>query len=122
MIKPLVLIFFMALATAVSAEGPSCSASATEKKLAGAAKTSYLKKCQTDATATCQASSTEKKLSGAAKTSFEKKCVKHSVGGEMAAKATCVAASKEKKLSGAAKTSFETRCVEDAMGELKPVS
>lgn len=122
MIKPLVLILSMTLATAVMAEGPSCSAAATEKKLAGAARTSFLKKCERDATATCQTSSMEKKLSGAAKTSFEKKCVTDSVGGEVAAKATCVAASREKKLSGAAKTSFETKCVKDAMGESKPVS
>ena len=56
----------------------------------------------------------EKKLSGAAKTSFETKCVKDAVGGETSAKAACEAASKEKKLSGAAKTSFETKCIKDA--------
>ena len=61
-----------------------------------------------------------KKLSGAAKTSFEKKCIADAGDGEMAAKATCEAASKEKKLSGAAKTSFEQKCVKDAMGEVKP--
>ena len=64
----------------------------------------------------CEASSKEKKLAGAAKTSFEKKCVADAVGGEMSAKATCEAASKEKKLSGAAKTSFETKCIKDATG------
>lgn len=86
MIKPLVLILSMTLATAAIAEGPSCSAAATEKKLAGAAKTSFLTKCEKDAKATCETSSKEKKLSGAAKTSFEKKCVTDAVGGEMAAK------------------------------------
>ena len=56
----------------------NCEAKATEKKLAGAAKTSFVKKCETDAgasaTAACDAKATEKKLAGAAKTSFVKKC------------------------------------------------
>ena len=68
------------MSTAAFAEGPSCNAAAAEKKLAGAAKTSFLKKCEKDATASCQAASKEKKLAGAAKNSFEKKCVKDAVG------------------------------------------
>lgn len=64
------------------AEGASCTASATEKKLAGAAKTSFMKKCEKDATATCDAAAVEKKIYGAAKTSFTKKCVKDAVGAE----------------------------------------
>ena len=56
-----------------------CEAQATEKKLAGAAKTSFVKKCETDAgggsAAACDAQAAEKKLAGAAKTSFTKKCV-----------------------------------------------
>ena len=59
----------------------TCTAQATEKKLAGAAKTSFMGKCERDAKATCDASATEKKLAGAAKTSFTKKCVKDAVGG-----------------------------------------
>lgn len=62
------------------AEGASCTASATEKKLAGAAKTSFMKKCEKDATATCDAAAVEKKIFGAAKNSFTKKCVKDAVG------------------------------------------
>ena len=62
------------------AESGTCTARAAEKKLAGAAKTSFLTKCEKDATAACQAASKEKKLSGAAKTSFEKKCIKDAVG------------------------------------------
>jgi hypothetical protein len=75
-IKPLALVLSMTLATAAMAQGQSCNAAATEKKLAGAAKTSFLTKCETDAKATCEAASMEKKLSGAAKTSFETKCIK----------------------------------------------
>jgi len=44
------------------------------KALAGAAKTSFLKKCKVDTCATKAVSADGKKLSGAAKTSFMKKC------------------------------------------------
>ena len=80
MIKPIFLVLSMTLVTAAMAAEPSCSAAATEKKLAGAAKNSFLSKCEKDAKATCDAASKEKKLAGAAKTSFEKKCVKDAVG------------------------------------------
>ncbi len=60
---------------------PSCTDEATSKKLTGAAKTSFLKKCQTDSMAACDAAAADKKLSGAAKTSFTKKCVADSIGG-----------------------------------------
>ena len=62
------------------AEDQSCTAAATEKKLAGAAKTSFLKKCEKDATTMCSTAAADKKLAGAAKTSFTKKCVKDAVG------------------------------------------
>lgn len=62
------------------AESMSCSATAMEKKLAGAAKTSFLKKCERDAQTRCDAAAAEKKLAGAAKNSFTKKCVRDSVG------------------------------------------
>jgi hypothetical protein len=39
-----------------------------------------MKKCETDAEAACDASAADKKLSGAAKTSFSKKCVSDAVG------------------------------------------
>ena len=65
---------------AMAAEGASCTAASTEKKLAGAAKNSFMKKCQKDAAATCDAAAAEKKIFGAAKNSFTKKCVKDAVG------------------------------------------
>ena len=57
----------------------SCESRAAEKKLAGAAKTSFMKKCEADAQGgpandTCTKTAGEKKLAGAAKTSFMKKC------------------------------------------------
>ena len=66
------------LSFSVQAAEPACDAQATEKKLAGAAKTSFMKKCLADnpvvGSAACESQSTEKKLAGAAKTSFMKKC------------------------------------------------
>jgi hypothetical protein len=59
---------------------PSCKAQATDKKLAGAALNSFMKRCETDAQKACDAQAGEKKLSGAAKTSFTNKCVTDSVG------------------------------------------
>ena len=66
-------------ASAFAAEA-TCSLQAGDKKLAGAAKTSFMKKCEKDAAAACDAQAAEKKLSGAAKNSFTKKCVKDAVG------------------------------------------
>jgi hypothetical protein len=50
------------------------------KKLAGAALTSFLKKCESDARTACDKQAADKKLSGAAKDSFTKKCVKDATG------------------------------------------
>jgi hypothetical protein len=67
-------------ATAVSAQTSTCQSQATDKKLAGAAYNSFMKKCQRDAQTSCDTSAADKKLAGAAKTSFTKKCVKDAVG------------------------------------------
>lgn len=75
-----VALFAFFGSTAAFAANPSCDAQATEKKLAGAAKTSFVKKCEKDATETvtkaCEGQAADKKLAGAAKSSFVKKCVK----------------------------------------------
>jgi hypothetical protein len=56
-----------------------CEAKATEKKLAGAAKTSFVKKCEKDMTpapsAACEKAAADKKLAGAAKKSNITKCM-----------------------------------------------
>jgi len=75
----LALVISVAGVTAAAAQG-SCTVQSTEKKLAGAAKTSFMKKCESDAKASCDKQAAEKKLSGAAKTSFTKKCVTDAVG------------------------------------------
>ena len=67
-------------AVTAQAAGPSCKGTAAEKKLAGAALTSFMTKCQKDAQASCDTAAQEKKLNGAAKTSFTKKCVKDATG------------------------------------------
>lgn len=66
---------------APAAAALTCTAVAAEKKLAGAAKTSFMKKCEKDAAASCELAATEKKLAGAAKNSNVKKCTKDAVGG-----------------------------------------
>jgi hypothetical protein len=65
--------------TAATAD-ESCKAQAIDKKLAGAALTSFMTKCEKDAKAACDTQAADKKLSGAAKDSFTKKCVKDAVG------------------------------------------
>ena len=73
------LTVFAQVPAAPVAAASKCSASAAEKKLAGAAKNSFMKKCQADAgvlpeNAACAAKAKDKKLAGAAKNSFMKKC------------------------------------------------
>ena len=73
------------LAGSAYAANAGCEAQATEKKLAGAAKTSFLKKCEREAGAgagaaatvspACAKSAADKKLAGAAKASHIKKCM-----------------------------------------------
>lgn len=59
---------------------PTCQDKAAERKLAGAALSSFMTKCEKDAAAACQKTSAGRKLAGAAKTSFETKCVNDAVG------------------------------------------
>jgi hypothetical protein len=67
----------------VAEPAPDCAARATEKKLAGAALNSFMKKCERDtAQAACDVSAKEKKLAGAARASFTKKCVKDASAGK----------------------------------------
>ncbi|WP_245516415.1 PsiF family protein [Methylobacterium segetis] len=75
-----VAILVLALAAPAMAAESSCKARATEKKLAGAALTSFMKKCESDAQTTCDTAAGDKKLAGAAKSSFTKKCVTDAVG------------------------------------------
>ena len=75
--KRLLLAALISVFAAGSAMAASCDSMAVGKdgnKLSGAAKTSFMKKCKTDA---CEPKAVDKngnKLSGAAKASFMKKC------------------------------------------------
>ena len=75
MMKPILLaVAVFALGASSTAWADPCTDQADAKKLSGAARTSFVKKCQTDAKGSCEARAAEKKLSGAAKNSFVKKC------------------------------------------------
>ena len=68
---------------AAAAPTGDCDKMAADKKLAGAAKDSFVKKCKADAaggtaaagSAACEKSAADKKLAGAAKDSHIKKCM-----------------------------------------------
>ena len=76
----LVGLVLAAAFAATPALAESCKVQASDKKLAGAAMNSFMKKCDTDATAACDKQAADKKLSGAAKNSFTKKCHTDAVG------------------------------------------
>jgi hypothetical protein len=73
-------VFLSVFAASAVAADATCSAQAGDKKLAGAAKTSFMKKCEADASTTCEKGAADKKLAGAAKDSYLKKCVATAVG------------------------------------------
>lgn len=77
--RPIILAAVFSL-VASSAFAASCKIEAGNKKLSGAAMTSFMTKCESDAKATCEKDSAAKKLSGAAKDAHMKKCVNDAVG------------------------------------------
>jgi hypothetical protein len=60
-------------APALAYADDACMTQAMDKKLKGAAKTSFMTKCERT---TCQSQASDKKLHGAAMNSFVKKCTK----------------------------------------------
>ena len=76
----------------------SCTTMAAEKKLAGAAKSSFMTKCEKDAMTACDTDAKAKKLAGAALDSHMKKCVVDAVGNKDSM--TCKGQAAEKKLAG----------------------
>ncbi len=58
----------------------TCQQQASERKLAGAAKNSFLSRCEKEATERCEAAASERKLAGAARSSNVKKCVNQALG------------------------------------------
>ncbi|MBK6005941.1 hypothetical protein JJB11_07520 [Ramlibacter ginsenosidimutans] len=69
------LLVIVAASWSAHAADSACMTAAKERKLAGTARNSFVKKCEADAKAKCEVAATEKKLSGAAKNSNVKKCV-----------------------------------------------
>jgi len=77
--KAMLAVLLVTFAGGAAFAQESCETKAVGKDgkaLAGAAKTSFMKKCMADQCATKAVSSDGKPLSGAAKTSFMKKCEK----------------------------------------------
>ncbi|MDB5821146.1 MAG: hypothetical protein JWQ11_4786 [Rhizobacter sp.] len=125
----LTMLALVAAAFTTTVHAADCAATATEKKLSGAAKTSYMKKCMADnpapaamaapmvdkaadaSPASCDMQANNKKLAGAARTSFIGKCTRDTKGASVTDSCNMKAA--EKKLAGAAKSSFTKKCVAD---------
>lgn len=99
--KLIALLGAMIISMPAFAADNACMTQASEKKLSGAAQTSFVRKCMVD---DCEATSLEKKLAGAAKSSFTTKCVADGL------QPLCEKQAVSKKLSGAAKTSFMKKC------------
>ncbi|WP_348945486.1 hypothetical protein ABHF33_02515 [Chitinibacter sp. FCG-7] len=118
--KSLALLAFtvLSIGSALAAPSPTevCASQAAEKKLSGAAKNSFLTKCEKDMAtmpSQCEGQAKEKKLAGAAKNSFIKKCENDAAASSVSNQ--CEAKAKEKKLAGAAKNSFVSKCQKDGM-------
>lgn len=72
----LALIASASFSYAADAPDSACMTAAKDKKLNGAARTSFVTKCEKDAKAKCEIAATDKKLAGAAKTSNVNKCAR----------------------------------------------
>lgn len=85
MLKTTLAVAFAGL-FATGAFAADCNKMADDKKLAGAARTSFVKKCEKDhggammASPACEESAADKKLAGAAKTSHIRKCMADEAG------------------------------------------
>lgn len=99
--KTLITLAIALLTANIAYAANDCSTQAAEKKLSGAAKAGFVKKCVREG---CDAQAAEKKLAGAAKTSFSKKCVADGL------LPYCEEQASGKKLAGAARTSFMNKC------------
>jgi hypothetical protein len=92
--KKLSLILALGIVTVAfrpQATQKTCDEMAADKHLSGAAKTSFVKKCEKDqkvaeAKSQCDAQAAQKNLHGAAQTSFTKKCIADATAGAGAKK------------------------------------
>lgn len=73
--KKFIALLLIAFASISHAADSACMTAAKDKKLAGAAQKSFVKKCEAEAKTKCEAAASDKKLAGAAKASNVKKCI-----------------------------------------------
>lgn len=100
--KNLVAIFAASLfGLPALASQPDCLQEAQAKKLSGAAKSAFVKKCVRDR---CAAAATAKALAGAARNSFSGKCLAEGL------EPFCAEQAATRRLAGAAKRSFMKKC------------
>ncbi len=78
--KTILFVIATFFAVNVAYADNACEMKATEKKLNGAAKNSFIKKCEKDARVVCENDEISKRTNGAAKEAHIKKCVKDSIG------------------------------------------
>jgi len=107
--KRLILAAGLSLFALQASAAATCQAMAAEKKLSGAAKGSFIQKCERDARAKCDAAANKQKLSGAARDSSLKKCVDEATGPY--SNASCQLSADAKKLYGAARSSHIKKCM-----------
>lgn len=100
--KALFVALITILFAAPTLAAPSdCLEAAKEKRLAGAAQGSFVRKCVRER---CETAAAEKKLAGAARTSFSTKCLADGL------QDFCAGQAESKKLAGAARNSFMNKC------------
>ena len=73
-----VLFVAALLVVGSAAHAASCDEKASEKKLSGAARNSFVQKCERESAGSCAAKAADKKLAGAARNSFIQKCERDS--------------------------------------------
>lgn len=78
--RGIIIAGVLSLLSVSGAAATTCKDQAGAKKLAGAALTSFMDKCERDAKASCEGTANERKLAGAARTSFAKKCLSDTIG------------------------------------------
>jgi len=119
--RNLIVVSIAVLFVTNTAFAASCADQATERKLAGAAKNSFMTRCEKDAAVAqvptvCEAKATEKKLAGAARNSFIKKCESDSA---TPGTISCGRQAGDMKLAGVARNSFLKKCEADAKAKTK---
>jgi hypothetical protein len=107
----LILAAGLALFALQATAEPTCQAMAAENKLAGAAKASFIKKCEKDARAKCETAADKQKLAGAARNGNVRRCLQETTGPH--SNASCELSADAKGLAGAARSSHVKKCMRE---------